>query len=97
MPLYRLTMLFATNRAQFEQFFTDNESTIQLLIQRLYSLPLPYSTQCSVNVDRYTASLLHATMLEALTPVRTTGDGNCLWNAISVSVVVRSTRLVYVY
>ena len=27
--------------------------------------------------------LLHPAMLEALTLVHTTGDGNCLWNAIS--------------
>ena len=59
---------------QFQQFFVDNESTIQLLIQRLYSLPVPYSTQCSVTVDRYT-SQLHPAMLEALTPVRTTRNG----------------------
>ena len=34
--IFRLTMLFATNRAQFQQFFIDNESTIQLLIQTLF-------------------------------------------------------------
>ena len=67
----------------FEQFFTDNESSIELLIQRIYSLPTPYSTQRSVNVDSYIASLLHPAILEALTPVCTTGDSNCLWNAIS--------------
>ena len=80
--IFRLTMLFATNRAQFQQFFIDNESTIQLLIQRFYSLPIPYSTQRSVTVDTYTASRLHPAMLEALTPVRTTGNGDCLWNGI---------------
>ena len=36
-----------------------------------------------MNVDSYTASLLHPAMLQALTPVRTSGDGNYLWNAIS--------------
>ena len=33
-------------------------------------------------------------MLEALTPVRTTGDGNCLWNAISIC-LCGSERYVY--
>ena len=75
-------------------FFTDNESTLQILIGRLCSLPIPYSTQCSVNTDRYAASLLHPAMLEALTPVRTTGDGNCLWNAISIC-LCGSERYVY--
>ena len=83
---------------QFQQFFVDNESTIQLLIQRLYSLPVPYSTQRSVTVDRYTASRLHPAMLEALTPVRTTGNGDCLWNGILfVSVVVRVTHAACTY
>ena len=82
--IFRLTILFATNRTQFQQFFTDNESTIQLLIQRLYSLPVPYSTECSVTMDRYTASWLHLAMLEALTPVRTTENSDCLWNGISI-------------
>ena len=50
----------------------------------MYALPVPYATQCTVNVGSYMASLLHPDMLEALTPVRTTGDGNCLWNAISI-------------
>ena len=68
----------------FNNFFINNESTIQLLIQRLYSLPVPYSTEHSVTVDRYTASRLHPAMLEALTPVRTTGNGDCLWNDISI-------------
>ena len=36
-----------------------------------------------MNVDSCTASLLHPAILEALTPVCTTGDGNCLWNVIS--------------
>ena len=67
----------------FNNFFIDNESTIQLLIQRFYSLPVPYSTQRSVTVDTYTASRLHPALLEALTPVRTTGNGDCLWNGIS--------------
>ena len=30
-------------------------------------------------------------MLEALTPVCTTGDGNCLWNAISICLCGRDT------
>ena len=93
-------MLFATNRAQFQPFFLiDNESTIQLLIQRLYSLPVPYSTQRSVTVDTYTASRLHPAMLEALTPVRTTGNGDCLCGMVYliVSVVVRDTRTACAY
>ena len=48
----RLTILFATN-SSFNNLIM---STIQLLIQRLYSLPVPYSTQRSVTVDTYTAS-----------------------------------------
>ena len=81
----------ATNRAQLQLFFIDNESTIQLLIQRLYSLPVPYSTQRSVTVDTYTASRLYPAMLEALTPVRTTRNGDCGMVYLIVSVVVRDT------
>ena len=46
-----------TNRTRLQQSFIDNESTIQLLIQR-HSLPVPYSTQRSVTMDRHTASRL---------------------------------------
>ena len=34
-------------------------------------------------MDTYTASRLHPATLEALTPVCTTGNGDCLWNGIS--------------
>ena len=35
-------------------------------------------------MERYTASWLHPATLEALTPVCTTGNGDCLWNGISI-------------
>ena len=72
-------MLLLPTEHNLNNFFID-ESSIESSIQRIYSLPIPYSTQCPVNVDSYTASL---TSYVGSTPVRTTGDGNRLWNAIS--------------
>ena len=61
--IFRLAMLFATNRAQFQQFI-DNESTIQLLIQRLYSLPVPYFTQRSGGLQSKPGGHKRCTLLQ---------------------------------
>ena len=83
--LLYLSVQLRHNRACFEQFFTDNERRIQEILQSIFSLPSPYREGHSVSTDRHIQSLLHPALLEALTPVRTTGDGNCLWNAISIT------------
>ena len=87
---------FCYQQSSFNNFFIDNESTIQLLIQRLYSLPVPYSTQRSVTLDTYTASRLHP-MLEALQCVLQGMVTVCGMVYLIVSVVVRDTRTACAY
>ena len=72
-------------RLTIERFFTDNVGAIEALIHSMQSLSR------SVNVDRNIQSLLHPALLEAYTPVRTSGD---LWNAVSI-VLSGSERYTY--
>ena len=72
--LLYLSVQLRHNRARFEQFFTDNEQRIQEILQSIFSLPSPYREGHSVSTDSHIQSLLHPALLEALTPVRTTGD-----------------------
>ena len=71
---FRLTMhAFCYQQSTVSTIIFIDESIIQLLIQGLYSLPVPYSSQRSVIVDTYTGSQLYPALLEALTPMHTTG------------------------
>ena len=49
---------------------------------------LHYRGQFNLFTDRPAASdcavSLHPSLLELLSPVHTTGDGNCFWNAVSI-------------
>ena len=49
---------------------------------------LQYRGQFNLFTDRPAASdcavSLHPSLLELLSPVHTTGDGNCFWNAVSI-------------
>ena len=56
------------------------------LVHYLNSLPIPYAnTQLNLQVDTYVQQECHPLFLQTFKPIATTGDGNCMYNALSLA------------
>ena len=66
--------------------FNSIRSALELIVNELNLLPLPYANAFSnIRQDMCASNQCHPLLLEILKPVQTTGDGNCMYNALSLS------------
>ena len=72
------------------EYMQANSHNIEDLITALKSIDR--CTNMTLRpVARTSESNLHPALLEVVTPITTTGDGNCFWNAISILLCGRET------
>lgn len=59
---------------------------LEVIVTELNSLPIPYADSFPNLVHETSAyNRCHPLLLRMLKPVRTTGDGNCMYNALSLT------------
>ena len=67
-------------------YFEIRSAILDQVVQCLNSLPIPYAnTLPNLQVDRYVQQECHPLFLQTFKPIRTTGDGNCMYNALSLA------------
>lgn len=66
--------------------FSPMRSSLEFILSELNSLPFPYANKFpATNHDTCACNRCHPLLLQILKPVRTTGDGNCMYNALSLT------------
>ena len=64
--------------------FSIIRPALEVIVSELNSLAIPYAdTFPNITQDTCAYSLCHPLLLQILKPVQTTGDGNCMYNALS--------------
>ena len=67
-------------------YFEIRSAILDQVVQYLNSLPIPYAnTLPNLCVDRYVQQECHPLFLQTFKPIKTTGDGNCMYNALSLA------------
>ena len=67
-------------------YFEIRSAILDQVVQYLNSLPIPYAnTLPNLQVDRYVQQECHPLFLQTFKPIKTTGDGNCMYNALSLA------------
>ena len=65
--------------------FSTIRSSLEFVVTELYSLPFPYANMFpAIQQDSCASNRCHP-LLQILKPVWTTGDGNCMYNALSLT------------
>ena len=78
--------LSANSPALLNMQFNSIRSALEVVINKLNSLPIPYASAFSdMRQDTCTSNRCHPLLLQVLKPVQTTGDGNCMYNALSLT------------
>jgi hypothetical protein len=76
---------FATSPNVDEQFRTIRPA-LEVIVRELNSFPLPYADAYpNIIQDTCASNRCHPLLLQILKPIRTTGDGNCMYNALSLT------------
>ena len=66
--------------------FDTIRSTLDLLVNQLNSLSVQYAdAHPNLTQDTYASSRCHPLLLQTLKPIETTGDGHCMYNALSLT------------
>ena len=66
--------------------FSSIRAALELTVNDLNSLPIPFVRVLpDVTQDTCASNTCHPLLLETLKPVLTTGDGNCMYNALSLT------------
>ena len=66
--------------------FSSIRAALELIVNDLNSLPIPFARALpDVTQDTCASNTCHPLLLETLKPVLTTGDGNCMYNALSLT------------
>ena len=66
--------------------FSPMRSSLEFIVSELNSLPFPYAKKFpAIHQDTCASNRCHPLLLQILKPVRTTGDGNCMYNALSLT------------
>ena len=66
--------------------FSTLQSALELIVYQLDSLPIPYASVLPDTIQDTCASIrCHPLLLQILKPVKTTRDGNCIYNALSLT------------
>jgi hypothetical protein len=61
-------------------------SSLEFIVRELNSLPCPYANMFpTIQQDTSASNRCHPLLLQILKPIRTTGDGNCMYNALSLT------------
>jgi hypothetical protein len=65
---------------------TSNAAAFDDIVQQINHLPVQYAAfHPNLVSDRTVPNLSHPLLLQTFKPIRTTGDGNCLYHAISLA------------
>ena len=76
---------FATS-SDLAVHFSTLRSSLEFVVSELNSLPFPHVNMFpSILQDTCASNRCHPLLLQILKPVRTTGDGNCMYNALSLT------------
>ena len=68
-------------------YFEARSAVLDQVVQYLNSLPVPYAnTLPNLHVDRYVQRESHPVFLQSFKPIATTGDGNCMYHALSLAI-----------
>ena len=66
--------------------FNSISSALEVIVNEVNSLPIPYANMFpNMRQDTCASSRCHPLLLHVLKPVQTTGDGNCMYNALSLT------------
>ena len=69
---------------EIQNCFNTYKPVFQRFLHFVRSVQPAIATE-SVSIDLHVGSTLHPAMMSEYVPVITTGDGNCLWNSVSIS------------
>jgi hypothetical protein len=76
---------FATS-SDVDVHFSTMRSSFEFIVRELNSVPCPYANMFpTIQLDTCASNRCHPLLLQILKPIRTTGDGNCMYNALSLT------------